>query len=314
MAELDAAELETVLATARRYLYDYDYDNAYALMHPVAEEPAASGEGLGHVYSVLGDACLGLGSLDASMYYFEAALPLLAGSDLEYVNSRINEIQGVDAAVDAESEGVAGEDEGSRVIRAASDAYDRRDFEEARRWYQSAYDGLQLNEEQVAQAALGLALCAMNDGDLEEAEGYLQVAEARNPNYGETVAHYRQHLAERQAGMGIGDDGVALAEIDEINRAAIAASADNDFVTARRLFEQLLDSDVMPATDRGRVWRNIGVINLYEHDYDAARTALEEAVRTGSPFIQEQSSRILTELDDNARAEEIVAGIDFASE
>jgi tetratricopeptide (TPR) repeat protein len=314
MAELDAAELESVLDAAQRYLYDYDYDNAYAMLHPVAEQPAASGEGLGKVYSMLGDACIGLGSLDASMYYFEAALPLLGGSELEYVNRRIVEIQNVDAAVDAADEGVAGEDEGARVIRAASDAYDRRDYEEARRWYQSAYDGLQLNEQQVAQAALGLALCAMNAGDLEEAEGYLQVAEARHPDYGEVIAMYRQHLAERQAGVAIGDDGVALSEIDEINRAAIAASHDNDFVTARRLFEQLLDSDVMPATDRGRVWRNIGVINLYEHDYDAARTALEEAVRTGSPFIQEQSTRILTELDENARAEEIVAGIDFASE
>ena len=76
--------------------------------------------------------------------------------------------------------------------------------------------------------------------------------------------------------------------------------------------EQLLDSDVMPATDRGRVWSNIGVICLYEHDYDGARRALEEAVRTGSPMIQEQSTRIIQELDDNARAEEIVAAIDFA--
>jgi tetratricopeptide (TPR) repeat protein len=166
----------------------------------------------------------------------------------------------------------------------------------------------------MAQSALGLALCAMNAGDLDEAEGYLQVAESRDSNYAETIAHYRQHLAERRAGMNVGDDGVALSEIDEINRAAIAASADNDFVTARRLFEQLLASDVMPATDRGRVWRNIGVINLYEHNYEAAREALEEAVRSGTPFIQEQSSRILTELDENARAEEIVAGIDFASE
>jgi tetratricopeptide (TPR) repeat protein len=314
MAELDAAELTTVLEAARRYLGDYDYDGAYALLHPVSESGGASGADLGRVYAALGDACVGLGSLDAAMSYFEGALPLATGEDLDHVNRRIAEIQRIDSAVDAESEGVAGEDEATRVLRAGSDAFDRRDYEDARRWYQHAYDGIQLTEEQVAQAAMGLAFCAMNGGDLDEAEGYLQVAESRQAGYAETIAHYREHLAARRGGLTLGDDGVALSELDEINRSAISASYDNDFVTSRRLFEQMLESDVMPATDRGRVWRNIGVINLYEHDYEAAREALTEAARTGTPLVQEQANRMLGELDGNARAEDLVAGIDLATD
>lgn len=314
MAELDADELATVLDTARRYLADYDYDSAYRVLHPVSEGEAASGADLGRVHTALGDACVGLGSLDAAMWYYESAVPLASGEDLDYVNRRIAEIQRIDSAVDAEADGIAGEDEATRVLRAGSDAFDRRDYDEARRWYQHAYDGIQLNDEQIAQAAMGLAFCSMHTGDLDDAEGYLQVAESRNPGYAETIAHYRQHLADRRGGLTVGDDGVALSELDEINRSAISASYDQDWDTSRRLFEQMLDSDVISGTERGRVWRNIGVINLYERNYDAAREALQEAARTGSPLVQEQANRMLGELDENARAEELAAGIDLADD
>ena len=63
------------------------------------------------------------------------------------------------------------------------------------RWFRQAWDGIQMTELQIAMAAIGLAQCAMQVGELDEAEGYLQVAEGRSAGHAETIAVYRQHLA-----------------------------------------------------------------------------------------------------------------------
>ena len=46
MAELDPAELESILSSAQQLLSNYDYDGAYQLLHPVAEANAATGADL----------------------------------------------------------------------------------------------------------------------------------------------------------------------------------------------------------------------------------------------------------------------------
>ena len=62
MAELDPAELATVLDSAERYLSDEDWDGAYNLLHPVSEANATTGADLGRVNFYLGEACMGLNS------------------------------------------------------------------------------------------------------------------------------------------------------------------------------------------------------------------------------------------------------------
>ena len=313
MAELDPAELATVLSSAERLLSNYDHDGAYQLLAPVAEANAATGTDLAKVNMYLGDACMGLGSLDAAMQYYEAGLTDASADDADYIRRRITDIREYDSAVSAAEDGIAGEDEASRVLQTAMDALDRGDYGEARRWYEHAWNGIQMNDTQIAGAALGLFKCALNDGQLDDAEGYLQVAEARSADHAETIAVYRQHLAARRAGATLGDDGVQMTELDEINQSALQASWDGDYANAQRLFQQMLESALLPATDRGRVHRNVGVMQIYLHDYEGARASFEEAARVGTPDIQAMAQASLTQLDANASAADIVAGIDLSA-
>lgn len=313
MAELDPAELATVLDSADRYLSDGDWNAAYNLLQPVAEGNVATGAELGRVNFMLGEACVGLDARDAAMQYFEAALEHQSGDDASATRSRIHGLTVHDAADDATADGVAGEHEASDVLFAAQEALDRHDVEEAKRLFEHAWYGIQMTESQVAMAAIGLAQCAMAHGELDQAEGYLQVAETRDPEYAGTVAAYREHLNARRAGAGLGDDGVAMTELDEINQSALQASWDGDYANAKRLFEQMLESSAVQATDRGRLHRNVGVMQIYLHDYEGARASFEEAARVGTPDIQSLAQASLAQLDANARAEDIVAGIDLSA-
>ncbi len=313
MAELDPAELATVLESAERYLSDTDWEGAYNLLYPVAEANAATGADLGRVNFYLGEACMGLNSYDAALTYYQAALGNQSGNEADVTQSRIRSLSNYDAAVDASADGVAGQDEASRVLQAAQNAYDRRDVDEARRWFRHAWEGIQMTDLQVAAAAIGLARCAVAGGELDDAEGYLQVAEARSPDHAKAVAELRQLVNTRRAGATLGDDGVEMTELDEINQSALQASWDGDYANAQRLFEQMLASDALPATDRGRLHRNVGVMQIYLHDYEGARASFEEAARVGTPDIQAMARASLAQLDANASAVDIVAGIDLSS-
>ena len=313
MAELDPAELATVLDSADRYLSDGDWNAAYNLLQPVAEGNAATGAELGRVHFMLGEACVGLNSLDAAMMYYEAALQNQSGEDAAFTQQRIQSIHTQDAATQATADGVAGENEAQSVIDSGYEAIDRNDFDAARAWFEHAWNGIQMSDMQIALAAIGLAKCAMAVNELDQAEGYLQIAETRDHRYVEEVATYRQHLDARRTGATLGDDGVAMTELDEINQSALQASWDGDYANAKRLFEQMLESSAVPATDRGRLHRNVGVMQIYLHDYEGARASFEEAARVGTPDIQSLAQASLAQLDANARAEDIVAGIDLSA-
>jgi tetratricopeptide (TPR) repeat protein len=313
MAELDPAELATVLDAAERLLDHADWDGAYNLLHPVSEANAATGADLGRLNYMLGEACMGLGSLDAAMMYYQAALANQTPDDAHITQARIKTLGDYDAAVEAGADGVTGEGDASLVLRAAHDAYERLDFDEARRLYQQAWDGIQMTDVQVAATAIGLAECAIVAGQLDEAEGYLQVAETRNPELAKTIAEYRDVLTARRAGLTLGDDGVQMTELDEINASALQAAWTADYATALRLFEQMRDSALLPATDRGRIHRSIGVMQIYLHDYEGARASFEEAARVGTPDIQSQARASLAQLDADASAADIVAGIDLSA-
>ena len=313
MAELDPAELATVLDSAERYLSDSDWDGAYNLLYPVSEANAATGADLGRLNFDLGEACMGLNSFDAAWGYYQLALGVQSGEAAERTGARIAALQRRYGAVDATAGGVAGEDEADVVLASAQDALERDDVDGARTLLRQAWDGIQMTDGQIGMTAIGLAQCAMAVGELDDAEGYLQVAEARNPDLASTIAVYRQNLAARRAGATLGDDGVQMTELDEINQSALQASWDGDYASAKLLFEQMLDSSMLPATDRGRLHRNVGVMQIYLHDYEGARTSFEEAVRVGTPDIQSMARASLAQLDANASAVDIVAGIDLSA-
>lgn len=313
MAELDPAELATVLDAADLYLGNADWNSAYSLLQPLSDASAVTGADLGRLDFMLGEACAGLGAFDAAMMHYEAALAHQTADDAALTRGRIESVRTRDAAVDATADGVSGESEATAALRSGQDALDRHDVETARGWFEHAWNGVQMTEPQIATAAIGLAQCAMAEGDLDRAEGYLQVAESRDPQSAETIAVYRQHLDARRAGATLGDDGVAMTELDEMNQSALQASWDGDYASAKRLFEQMLESSVVPATDRGRLHRNVGVMQIYLHDYEGARASFEEAARVGTPDIQSLAQASLAQLDANARAEDIVAGIDLSA-
>ena len=119
------------------------------------------------------------------------------------------------------------------------------------------------------------------------------MAEARSPGHAKAVAELRQLVNTRRAGATLGDDGVQMTELDEINQSALQASWDGDYASAKLLFEQMLESSMLPATDRGRLHRNVGVMQIYLHDYEGARASFEEAVRVGTPDIQSMAPRVV---------------------
>jgi tetratricopeptide (TPR) repeat protein len=310
VSNLNSDQVDEIFETAERYRQNNDHDALYALLEPLSDGNSVGPPHLGQLYYYLGEACIGLNSLDAAMQYLEAAEPVANGELRQTVRARIAEIGRRDDAISAVVDGIDGVDEASAALRAGDDLIARNEHDAARQWFQYAWDGVQMTDAQVGKAALGLARCEINDGNLDEAEGYLQVAEARDSALASDVTTLRTHISERRAGE-VGGDGVAVGETDRILRAAVVAYTDYDFDTAKTLFTQLLDSGAMAGTDRGRVWRYLGAVHIRQHDYVAARAALEEAAAAGSPAIQAQAQVMISRIDDNAEAEAIVAGLDL---
>ena len=102
-----------------------------------------------------------------------------------------------------------------------------------------------------------------------------------------------------------------MTELDEINQSALQASWDGDYANAKRLFEQMLESALLPAIDRGRIHRNIGVMQIYLHDYEGARASFEEvaSARRTSRRWRRRRWRSSTPTP----AADIVAGIDLSA-
>jgi tetratricopeptide (TPR) repeat protein len=314
MSTLSADEISTLFDAAATFRSADDFDNLYSLLEPVSHGDAITGGDLGRVYYYLGEACLGTNALDAAMSYYEAGEPLAHGDWGDRCRARIAEFKRYDLAVDAAHDGIEGEDEASRALATAADALARGDYVSARQWFQHAYDGIRMSDAQVATAALGLSDCAVAAGDHVNGEGYLQVAEQHDARKREEVADRRLRLSVIRAGTGVADDGITADELDEVNRAGVAAFKAGDFTTARSHFERLLESPHLGGTDRGRTNRNLGLVLLMQHDYDAARAAFQHAVDTGSTKNRTDAAEMVRRLDANDLAWDIIAGIDLDSD
>jgi hypothetical protein len=314
MSTLTTEQITTILDAADAYNAAHDYENLYTLLEPVSDGHAITGAELGRVYHLLGEACLGQNALDAAMSYYEAAAPLTTGDWHDRSTRRIEELRRYDSAVDAEYEGVAGEDEASKALATAHDALMRADYDMAQQWFQHAYDGIQMSDEQVATAAIGLSDCAAQRGDAATAEGYLQVAESRDATRTQAIADRRHRLADIGGAAGLADDGVTMSELDDLNRAAIAAFAAGDYAASRMHCESAIASPAISGTDRGRFLRNMGIACIFLHDYDAARVALTESAEVGSSATRDGAKAILTRLDTNDEAWDIIADIDLEAD
>lgn len=305
---LDANQVTTVLEAAEAAIGYSDHQRAYDLLLPLHESGSLQGASLGRASLRLGEACLGLGSSDAAMWYFEAAVGDATGEYLTQARARVAEIGRIDAAVDANADGVAGQTEADAVLNAADDARSRSDYETAWQHYSSAYEGIQMTPAQVSRAAIGMAACHVQAGEAQEAEGYLQVAESADPAaFRDQIEAIRSTIREIVGGESALADGVDRTELDELNRAAMNAAFSHDWDTAYRYFMQIYETDLLPGTDRGRVALNLGLSCLFRHDYDAAHQFLTEAPATAKPSTVEKANRILGVLARIDQAEDIVA-------
>lgn len=305
------ADVATVLEAGERYLSVNDYQAAYDLLAPLHEGEQVEGDELGRTSYLLGEACLGLDGLDAAMYYYEEAVQNATGDEQQKAQARIEEIKRRDDAVDAEYEGVDGQQEAEAVLLAAEDAVVNGDFDTAFRYFTQAYDGIQMTDPQISRASLGLAECHVNAGENQEAEGFLQVAESADASaLTDRIATLRQTMAERDAGDAAGADGVERSELDELQRAGMAASRSQDWDAALEYFKQIYESDLAQATQRGRAAMNMGICCLYTHDYDAAVGYLTEASETARPDIAARATEIVAEIAELDQAEDIMDRID----
>jgi tetratricopeptide (TPR) repeat protein len=288
---LDDAQATTVLEAAEAAIGYNDHQRAYDLLLPVHESGAVQGASLGRTSLRLGEACLGLGAPDAAMW-----------------RARVSEMGRVDAAVDAEADGVADQTEADAVLNAADDARNRSDFATAWQYYSTAYEGVHMTPAQVSRAAIGIAACHVQAGEAQEAEGYLQVAESADPSaFKDQIEGIRTTIREIATAESALADGVDRTELDELNRAAMNAAFSLDWDTAHGYFMQMYETDLLPGTDRGRVALNLGLCSLFRHEYDAAHQFLTEAASTGKSSVVEKANRLLGKLAGIDQAEDIVA-------
>ncbi len=305
---LDDAQIATVLEAAEAAIGYSDHQRAYDLLLPVHESGTVQGASLGRTSLRLGEACLGLGSPDAAMWYFEAAVQDATGEYLTQARARVSEMGRVDAAVDAQADGVADQTEADAVLNAADDARNRSDFATAWQYYTAAYEGVQMTPTQVSRAAIGMAACHVQAGEAQEAEGYLQVAESADASaFKDQIEGIRTTIREIATAESALADGVDRTELDELNRAAMNAAFSLDWDTAHGYFMQMYETDLLPGTDRGRVALNLGLCFLFRHEYDAAHQFLTEAASTGKSSVVEKANRLLGKLAGIDQAEDIVA-------
>jgi len=306
--DLTDDELDQLLVGAERYLAVQDGQAAYDLLAAQHEAGAFQGQRLGRASLLLGEACAQLDAWDAAHYYLEEAQREGAADVAEQARTRLAEVGRLDAAIDATADGVTGEDEAAATLAAADDALARGDYDGAWRYYSYAYDGLQLSDQQVVRAAVGMAWCYLNAGDLDTAAGYLDVAASRDDaSAREQIEAARERMGALAGGDQALADGVERDELNELNTAAVAAASSHDYDGAYNYFEQMYTSSEIAGTERGRVAFNLGMVCLWRHDYDAAAAYYEEARSTGSSQVGARAAELLTKLAELDQADELAA-------
>lgn len=310
---LDSQQIQTVLAAGEHANGYQDHQRAYDTVFPLVDGGVLVGDDLGRGELIVGEACLGLASYDAAMYYLELAVQHAQGGYRTSAEELLAQLRRIDEAQGVEMDGVDGSDEAEALLRVGEDAIERDDFDAAWHAFSEAYDGLRLSKAQLSRAAVGMAACHVQAGQAAEAEGYLQVAEGQEPAAVQArIDGLRRTIVSLREGQGAVEGGVDRAELDEVNRAAIAATWSHDIDTAYDLFLQMYQSPALPASDRGRVAVNLGVLCLYSHSYDAAHQYLTEAVEIGRPEKVRQANALLQRMAGMDEAADIAATIDLS--
>lgn len=310
---LDSQQINTVLEAGEHYNRVQDHQQAYDTVFPLVDGGTLQGDDLGRGEVIVGEACVGLGSYDAALHYIELAMQHASGDSRSRAETMLQHLRSLDAAQGVAQDGVDGEQEAEALLRVGEDAVERNDFDAAWTAFSDAYNGLRLTYTQLSRAAVGMATCYVQAGQADEAEGYLQIAESQDPTgLQPRIDQLRGAIATIRAGQGAVDGGVDRTEIDEVNKAALAAAAAHDVNTSYDLFLQLYESPALPAADRGRVAINLAILCLYSHSYDAAHQYLTEAAAVGRPDKVQQANNLLQQLAGMDQAADIVAGIDLS--
>lgn len=309
---LDSQQIQTVLDASENYNRVQDHQQAYDTVFPLVDGGTLRGDDLGRGELIVGEACLGLGSYDASMHYLELAVQHASGAHRTNAEHLLAQVRHLDAAQGVEQDGVDGEQEAEALLIVGEDAVGRQDFDAAWHAFSNAYNGLRLSRPQLGRAAVGMAECYVRAGQPDEAEGYLQVAESQDPTgLAQQITALRDSIVAIRLGHSAAEGGLERIDLDEVNAAALAAARSRDVDTAYDLFFQMYESPVLPASDRGRVAMNLAILCLYSHSYDAAHQFLTDAVATGRPDTVQQANGLLQQLAGMDQAADLVAGIDL---
>ena len=301
---MDAQEARQIMDSARDALAVSDYRGAYDLAFPLHQSGFLTGTDQGEAAYLVGEACYGLGSMDAAKYYLEEAAGSASSATQQQARTRLTDVDQLDTAIGAPEGGITAQ-EARTIIEAGNDALSRGDYDGARGYFQQVYDAPGLPLESTAPAGLGLARCYAYDGDLHTADQYAAFAETDAST--ETAAKELRRWIKEQGEAGTAAaDGVTPDELRPVMFAAVDAYSAGQWDEAYLLFDSIYTSSQAPTGVRGAAAYNVGLSLLHTQDYDAAHQYFTEAASIGPPDTVSQAQQRLQELANRDAAMEIV--------
>jgi len=306
MSDLTIDDAEQVISGGKTHLAVQDYQRAYDDLFPLHEANFLPSDRQGDLAAMLGDACWGLGSLDVAVHYFEQAVADASSDWREHAQNQIEEIRRLDGIVDDSADGVTGETEVLNMLGAGDEAMGRTDWDTAWSMYEQAYGASQVDAEQVAHAAIGMAECLEAWDRADEAHEYLDYAFDRSVgDIRERAEALKERLSIRANADDAMSDGSNIGELVEMSNAALAAAEGHDFESAFRYFEAIMELPNVPPAELGRAQFNAAICCLYTHDYDAAHQYFGEAVRLGDSEIGASATHLMGRLENSDTASDL---------
>ena len=299
-------EARRVLVAARETAQVEQWQGAYDLLFPVHEEKVLTGAEQGDAAFVLGEACRGLESWDAAVFYYEEASTTASGDNQAKAKERLAEIRRQDAAVDAEYEGVA-QAEAEAVLAAADDALARHDFDDALAHYRAAYQGV-IDGKPKYRAALGIARSCANLGNFDEAAQYADyVIDSAPDDLKGQAQTLLEWIKDHRAATTASGDGTSPDEFRESWDAANGAFFNGAYDQALPLYLAGKESEQLSGTDRGKMAFNAGICQRFLGNDTEARALFEFAVSHGPPGTVAKAQSHIEKIDRRESAAELVA-------
>lgn len=291
-------EIETIVSSGKNLITGHLYDQAYDLLFPLHESQQLSGTDQGDLAYHVGEACFGLGSNDAAVWYYEQARDSASSEIASFASIRLTEVQNLDAATTASHDGVTGSTEVQAVLIAAEEGFWRSDFDLAMEKYSEAFQASTVTPAEYGRAAIGIAECYFQQGEIDQAESYAGVAKGIDDS---RVGELFQDLQERidlarrgDAALEGGADGTELALLIESGR---SAGRNADFDTAYEHMSAVYESSYAPTSLRGRAAYYLALLHNWWNQPDETRRLAEEARSSADPEFVGRAESLLQQLD-----------------